>query len=143
MHHMYVLQTCRSILFNSIMYLYPICIRIIHQIISMHQAPVSSIYTIYKAILSLQQPKTIKNNSFGSFIVNYLWSFLGRITMAATVVLSCSRNSTKVRTWKRCSKQIKEQRARLYIIWKCAVFLLSSHDWSQSSISILLGYVLV
>ncbi|CAN7052600.1 unnamed protein product [Brassica rapa subsp. trilocularis] len=65
------------------------------------------------------QPKTIKTKSFGSF--------LGRITMAATVVLSCS-SSTKVRTWKRCSKQIKEQRARLYIIWKCAVFLLSSHD---------------
>ncbi|XP_048616277.1 small polypeptide DEVIL 14 [Brassica napus] len=48
--------------------------------------------------------------------------------MAATVVLSCSRNSTNARTWKRCSKQIKEQRARLYIIWKCAVFPLSSHD---------------
>ncbi|XP_018490208.1 small polypeptide DEVIL 14-like [Raphanus sativus] len=48
--------------------------------------------------------------------------------MAATVVFSCI-SSTKVRTWKRCSKQIKEQRARLYIIWKCAVFLLSSsHD---------------
>ncbi|XP_019101759.1 PREDICTED: uncharacterized protein LOC109133153 [Camelina sativa] len=51
--------------------------------------------------------------------------------MAGTVVLRCSSNSsvTKVRTWKKCcSKQIKEQRARLYIIWKCAVFLLSSHD---------------
>ncbi|CAF2049243.1 hypothetical protein BRARA_I04362 [Brassica rapa] len=48
--------------------------------------------------------------------------------MAAAVVLRCI-SSTKVRTWKRCSKQIKEQRARLYIIWKCAVFLLSSsHD---------------
>ncbi|KAF8117904.1 hypothetical protein N665_0008s0242 [Sinapis alba] len=48
--------------------------------------------------------------------------------MAATVVLSCSSNCTKAMTWKRCSKQMKEQRARLYIIWKCAVFLLSSHD---------------
>ncbi|CAG7866284.1 unnamed protein product [Brassica rapa] len=48
--------------------------------------------------------------------------------MAAAVVLRCI-SSTKERTWKICSKQIKEQRARLYIIWKCAVFLLSSsHD---------------
>ncbi|XP_024012906.1 uncharacterized protein LOC112087129 [Eutrema salsugineum] len=48
--------------------------------------------------------------------------------MAATVVLRICSSSTKVRTWKRCWKQIKEQRARLYIIWKCAVFLLSSND---------------
>ncbi|XP_020882162.1 uncharacterized protein LOC9312775 [Arabidopsis lyrata subsp. lyrata] len=48
--------------------------------------------------------------------------------MAGTVVLRCCSSVNKVRTWKRCSKQIKEQRARLYIIWKCAVFLLSSHD---------------
>ncbi|KAL9295930.1 hypothetical protein AtNW77_Chr3g0220211 [Arabidopsis thaliana] len=50
------------------------------------------------------------------------------ISMAGTVVLRCCTSVTKVRTWKRCSKQIKEQRARLYIVWKCAVFLLSSHD---------------
>ncbi|XP_019082830.1 PREDICTED: uncharacterized protein LOC109125534 [Camelina sativa] len=53
--------------------------------------------------------------------------------MAGTVVVvrctSSNSSVTKVRTWKRCcSKQIKEQRARLYIIWKCAIFLLSSHD---------------
>ncbi|XP_023637981.1 uncharacterized protein LOC111830420 [Capsella rubella] len=48
---------------------------------------------------------------------------------AERVVLRCMSSSVgKVRTWERCSKQIKEQRARLYIIWKCAVFLLSSHD---------------
>ncbi|KAL9430889.1 hypothetical protein AB3S75_026144 [Citrus x aurantiifolia] len=32
--------------------------------------------------------------------------------------------SIKSRSWQRCSKQIREHRARLYIIWKCSVMLL-------------------
>ncbi|XP_024968635.1 uncharacterized protein LOC112508087 [Cynara cardunculus var. scolymus] len=28
----------------------------------------------------------------------------------------------------RCSKQIREQKARLYIIWRCTKFLICSHD---------------
>ncbi|XP_019056774.1 PREDICTED: uncharacterized protein LOC109116199 [Tarenaya hassleriana] len=34
----------------------------------------------------------------------------------------------KTRAWQRCSKQIREQRARLYIIWRCTLLLLSWHD---------------
>ncbi|XP_039025170.1 uncharacterized protein LOC120158385 [Hibiscus syriacus] len=34
----------------------------------------------------------------------------------------------KDRSWRRCSKQIREQRGRLYIIWRCAVLLLCWHD---------------
>nr|VDC99923.1 unnamed protein product [Brassica rapa] len=77
--------------------------------------------------LSIEQSNPSSSQKPSKTTVSVVLYFLGRITMAATVVLSCS-SSTKVRTWKRCSKQIKEQRARLYIIWKCAVFLLSSHD---------------
>lgn len=39
-----------------------------------------------------------------------------------------STRSSKTRTWPRCSKQIREQRARLYIIWKCTVLLLFWDD---------------
>ncbi|KAG7530045.1 DVL family [Arabidopsis thaliana x Arabidopsis arenosa] len=63
-----------------------------------------------------------------SFTLRNMFLDIGRGSMAGTVVLRCCSSVNKVRTWKRCSKQIKEQRARLYIIWKCAVFLLSSHD---------------
>ncbi|XP_017191210.1 small polypeptide DEVIL 14-like [Malus sylvestris] len=37
-------------------------------------------------------------------------------------------SSSKVRPWGRCSKQIREQRARLYIIWRCSVMLLCWHE---------------
>ncbi|XP_073042376.1 small polypeptide DEVIL 14-like [Primulina eburnea] len=36
--------------------------------------------------------------------------------------------SSKVGLTRRCSKQIREQRARLYIIWRCAVLLMCWHD---------------
>nr|KJB42075.1 hypothetical protein B456_007G135100 [Gossypium raimondii] len=36
--------------------------------------------------------------------------------------------SMKGRSWQRCSKQIREQRGRLYIIWRCTVLLLCWHD---------------
>ncbi|XP_022963517.1 uncharacterized protein LOC111811136 [Cucurbita pepo subsp. pepo] len=36
--------------------------------------------------------------------------------------------SSKIWLWQQCSKQIREQRARLYIIWRCAVMLLCWHD---------------
>ncbi|XP_022758190.1 uncharacterized protein LOC111305179 [Durio zibethinus] len=39
-----------------------------------------------------------------------------------------SVRSMKGRSWQRCSKQIREQRARLYIIWRCTVLLLCWHD---------------
>ncbi|XP_062086127.1 small polypeptide DEVIL 14 [Humulus lupulus] len=49
--------------------------------------------------------------------------------MAAANAFSNTRStSSKVRTWPRCSKQIREQRARLYIIWRCTVLLLCWHD---------------
>ncbi|XP_047312641.1 small polypeptide DEVIL 14-like [Impatiens glandulifera] len=41
---------------------------------------------------------------------------------------SSLRSFTKMRTWQRCSKQIREQRARIYIIWRCTVLLLSWQD---------------
>lgn len=46
--------------------------------------------------------------------------------MAATALLS---RSVKLRPLQRCSKLVKEQRARLYIIWRCTVLLLCWHDW--------------
>ncbi|XP_048441760.1 small polypeptide DEVIL 14 [Pyrus x bretschneideri] len=36
--------------------------------------------------------------------------------------------SLKFRSWGRCSKHIREQRARLYIIWRCSVMLLCWHE---------------
>ncbi|KAB2016226.1 hypothetical protein ES319_D08G081500v1 [Gossypium barbadense] len=41
---------------------------------------------------------------------------------------SFSTRSMKGRSWQRCSKQIREQRARLYIVWRCTVLLLCWHD---------------
>ncbi|XP_058077029.1 small polypeptide DEVIL 14-like [Magnolia sinica] len=38
------------------------------------------------------------------------------------------QRSPKLRSWQRCSRHIREQRARLYIIWRCTVLLLCSHD---------------
>ncbi|XP_034905259.1 small polypeptide DEVIL 14-like [Populus alba] len=39
-----------------------------------------------------------------------------------------SMRSMKLRSRQRCSKQIREQRTRLYIIWRCTVMLLCWHD---------------
>ncbi|KAI5580897.1 hypothetical protein POPTR_008G202000v4 [Populus trichocarpa] len=30
----------------------------------------------------------------------------------------------KLRSWQRCSRMVREQRTRLYIIWRCTVILL-------------------
>ncbi|KAL9353392.1 hypothetical protein Peur_056072 [Populus x canadensis] len=30
----------------------------------------------------------------------------------------------KLRSWQRCSRKVREQRTRLYIIWRCTVILL-------------------
>ncbi|KAG2721678.1 hypothetical protein I3760_02G092500 [Carya illinoinensis] len=34
----------------------------------------------------------------------------------------------KLRSWQRCLRHIREQRTRLYIIWKCTVILLSCDE---------------
>ncbi|XP_014512092.1 uncharacterized protein LOC106770798 [Vigna radiata var. radiata] len=39
-----------------------------------------------------------------------------------------SIRSSKLRSWGRCSKQVRQQRTRLYIIWRCTVLLLCWHD---------------
>ncbi|XP_058196002.1 small polypeptide DEVIL 14 [Rhododendron vialii] len=45
---------------------------------------------------------------------------------ANSLPLRCSK--LRSWSWQRCSKQIREQRARVYIIWRCTVMLLSWHD---------------
>ncbi|KAH1136398.1 hypothetical protein AAZX31_10G024400 [Glycine max] len=45
--------------------------------------------------------------------------------MAANVF---SVRGSKVRSWERCSKQVRQQRTRLYIIWRCTVLLLCWHE---------------
>ncbi|XP_047151022.1 small polypeptide DEVIL 14 [Vigna umbellata] len=39
-----------------------------------------------------------------------------------------SVRSSKLRSWGRCSKQVRQQRTRLYIIWRCTVLLLCWHE---------------
>ncbi|OAY55856.1 hypothetical protein MANES_03G185200v8 [Manihot esculenta] len=41
---------------------------------------------------------------------------------------SPSQRFPKLRSWRRCSRLVKEQRTRLYIIWRCTVILLSWDD---------------
>ncbi|XP_068661560.1 small polypeptide DEVIL 14 [Aristolochia californica] len=41
---------------------------------------------------------------------------------------SFSNRSCKLRSWQRRSRQMREQKARLYIIWRCTVLLLCWHD---------------
>ncbi|KAL3725555.1 hypothetical protein ACJRO7_030564 [Eucalyptus globulus] len=42
---------------------------------------------------------------------------------------SAVRTSLKLRSWQRCcSKHIREQRARLYLIWRCTVMLICWQD---------------
>lgn len=38
------------------------------------------------------------------------------------------RSVSKVRSFSRSSKPLREQRARLYIIWRCTVLLVCWHD---------------
>lgn len=52
-----------------------------------------------------------------------------KIPMAAAGALTAFRStSSKLRSIGRCSKPIREQRARLYIIWRCTVLLLCWQD---------------
>ncbi|XP_010278543.1 PREDICTED: uncharacterized protein LOC104612699 [Nelumbo nucifera] len=43
-------------------------------------------------------------------------------------VHSLSLRNPKVRSWQRWSRHIREQRARLYIIWRCTVMLICWND---------------
>ncbi|XP_029125469.1 uncharacterized protein LOC114915235 [Cajanus cajan] len=45
-----------------------------------------------------------------------------------TTSVFSSVRSSKVRPWGRCSNYIRQQRTRLYIIWRCTVLLLCWHD---------------
>ncbi|KAI4301284.1 hypothetical protein L6164_034577 [Bauhinia variegata] len=47
--------------------------------------------------------------------------------MAASV-FSVRSSTSKLRSWGRCSKHVRQQRTRLYIIWRCTVLLLCWHD---------------
>ncbi|XP_016650799.1 PREDICTED: uncharacterized protein LOC107881477 [Prunus mume] len=46
----------------------------------------------------------------------------------AAKAIPTTRSSLKLRPWTWCSKHIREQRARLYIVWRCSVMLLCWHD---------------
>ncbi|CAN4093497.1 unnamed protein product [Withania somnifera] len=48
--------------------------------------------------------------------------------MASLASSMSSLRGSKIRKWQRCSKQVRQQRARLYIIWRCTVLLLCWHD---------------
>ncbi|RHN80208.1 hypothetical protein MtrunA17_Chr1g0185781 [Medicago truncatula] len=49
--------------------------------------------------------------------------------MAATASVFSMKGSSKVRSLGRySSKQVRQQRARLYIIWRCTVLLLCWND---------------
>ncbi|XP_019235604.1 PREDICTED: uncharacterized protein LOC109215935 [Nicotiana attenuata] len=48
--------------------------------------------------------------------------------MAALASSLSSLRGSKIKSMQRCSKQVREQRARLYIIWRCTVLLLCWHD---------------
>ncbi|POO02289.1 DEVIL-like protein [Trema orientale] len=39
-----------------------------------------------------------------------------------------SNRVPKLRLWRKCSKLVKEQRTRFYIMWRCTVILLSWDD---------------
>jgi hypothetical protein len=41
---------------------------------------------------------------------------------------SSSSSSSKLRPWRKCSKHIRHQKTRLYIIWRCTVLLLCWHE---------------
>ncbi|KAI4364400.1 hypothetical protein MLD38_020496 [Melastoma candidum] len=34
----------------------------------------------------------------------------------------------KLRTWRQCSMLVREQRTRLYIMWRCAIILMSRDE---------------
>ncbi|KAI4378883.1 hypothetical protein MLD38_016305 [Melastoma candidum] len=34
----------------------------------------------------------------------------------------------KIRSWRQCSMLIREQRTRLYIMWRCAIILMSRDE---------------
>ncbi|KAG4995905.1 hypothetical protein JHK85_027344 [Glycine max] len=60
-----------------------------------------------------------------SYPFNLFYSSTQGHQMAANVF---SVRGSKVRSWERCSKQVRQQRTRLYIIWRCTVLLLCWHE---------------
>uniref|UniRef100_A0A7N0SYD2 DEVIL-like protein n=1 Tax=Kalanchoe fedtschenkoi TaxID=63787 RepID=A0A7N0SYD2_KALFE len=48
--------------------------------------------------------------------------------MAGSSLFSFPTRSLKHQTWRKCSMHIREQKARLYIIWRCAVLLVCWQD---------------
>ncbi|BAT85418.1 hypothetical protein VIGAN_04296200, partial [Vigna angularis var. angularis] len=51
-----------------------------------------------------------------------------QVSMTATSAMFSSLRASKLRPWGRCSKYIRQQRTRLYIIWRCTVLLLCWHE---------------
>ncbi|KAH1070127.1 hypothetical protein GYH30_007305 [Glycine max] len=69
--------------------------------------------------------KEYVNNSICQKFSNlaYRQTFSKKQASKVTLVMS-----SKVRPWGRCSKYIRQQRTRLYIIWRCTVLLLCWHE---------------
>ncbi|KAL4385603.1 hypothetical protein GQ457_15G022590 [Hibiscus cannabinus] len=80
-----------------------------------------------KWLLNHPQPfKLTKTSVSGSSaLTNSVFGFMAKVLMGET---SFSMRNTKGRSWQRCSKHIREQRGRLYIIWRCTVLLLCWND---------------
>ena len=51
-----------------------------------------------------------------------------QVSMTTTTAMFSSVRASKLRPWGRCSKYIRQQRTRLYIIWRCTVLLLCWHE---------------
>ncbi|KAK9055791.1 hypothetical protein SSX86_026876 [Deinandra increscens subsp. villosa] len=77
-------------------------------------------------VLSSAQPWTTIEEDvllLGLCFQQVLWYSL----LMAAASLSTFK-TLKQRSILRCSKQIREQKSRIYIIWRCTMFLICSHD---------------
>lgn len=97
-----------------------------------HISNVPSIYTHLAFILSLETTSSSPSTSTLQLTTSsptypIEFSFKVRNMSTSSGVFSSLRSS-KVRPWGRCSKYIRQQRTRLYIIWRCTVLLLCWHE---------------
>ncbi|KAI3449605.1 hypothetical protein Pfo_006270 [Paulownia fortunei] len=94
----------------------PICISPLPSLILYKATYVSAIHSHFKKKKKKKKPRISKFLQTQPICKN----------MATNSVFPV--RSLKHRSAQRCSKQVREQKARLYIIWRCTVLLLCWHD---------------
>lgn len=82
----------------------------------------STLFSIYVSPFNSPRKSSNKKQLQCIFLPNSILSPFDQLLLKMA-----AERSMKFWSWQKCTKQLREQRGRLYIIWRCTVMLLCWH----------------